>query len=349
MARSTVSYQGKKVFIGIDVHKESFSVTCICDQIIVKKAKVLASPDSVAESFLNWFKGAEIYTAYEAGFSGFGLHRSLEKFGINNIVVNPASIAIASNDKVKTDLRDSKKIAEQLSAQQLKGINIPTLEMEASRSLTRTRVQVVDARSRVSRQIKSKLYYFGLMKPDDKRLISNRYLRQIEALSLPEDVMIGFKILIEQWRFFTLQLFELRKALQKQAVKDQELHEIYQSVPGIGLVTGRTLANELGDLSRFNNEQTLFCFTGLTPSESSSGDRTRRGHISRQGSGRIRWLLIEAAWRAIVKDIALKETFERIAKTRGKKRAIVAIARKLIGRIRACFKAKILYVVGTYS
>ena len=96
-------------------------------------------------------------------------------------------------------------------------------------------------------------------------------------------------------------------------------------------------------------ERALFSYTGLTPSEHSSGDRIRRGHISKQGSARVRWLLVEGAWRAIAKDEALKQAFDRIAKTRGKKRAIVAIARKLIGRIRACFKANTVYAMGTYA
>ena len=92
-----------------------------------------------------------------------------------------------------------------------------------------------------------------------------------------------------------------------------------------------------------------FLAVGLTPSEYSSGEKVRRGHISRQGSARIRWLLIEATWRAVSKDAALKDAFERIAKSRGKKRAIVAIARKLIGRIRACFRTGKEYAVGTYA
>jgi transposase len=97
---------------------------------------------------LNWFKGAKIYTAYEAGFSGFGLHRELDSHKeIKSIVVNAASIAVAANDKVKTDLRDSKKIAEQLSVNRLRGIYIPTEKEESRRTLTRTREQVVDARA----------------------------------------------------------------------------------------------------------------------------------------------------------------------------------------------------------
>jgi len=162
---------------------------------------------------------------------------------------------VAANDKVKTDLRDSKKIAEQLSTNNLHGIYVPTEREEAQRTLTRTREQVVEARATASRQIKSKLYYFGLMARDDTRQITNKYLKQIESMKLSEDVAFGFKILIEQWRFLTLQIYELRRALQKQAVKDIKLEKIYQSVPGIGLITSRTLANELGDLSRFENER----------------------------------------------------------------------------------------------
>ena len=80
-------------------------------------------------------------------------------------------------------------------------------------------------------------------------------------------------------------------------------------------------------MTRFANERALFSYTGLTPSEHSSGTSVRRGHISRQGSSRVRHLLIETAWRALPRDAVLKEMFDRIAATRGKKRAIVAIAR----------------------
>ena len=109
------------------------------------------------------------------------------------------------------------------------------------------------------------------------------------------------------------------------------------------------MATELGDMTRFANERALFSYTGLTPSEHASGASVRRGHISRQGSSRIRQLLVETAWRALPRDPVLQERFDRIAATRGKKRAIVAIARRLTGRIRACFRQGTTYAVGTYA
>ena len=83
------------------------------------------------------------------------------------------------------------------------------------------------------------------MAKDDTRAISNRYLKGIEKLELPAEVLYSFKIFIEQWRFLTSQLLGLRKALQKQADSDEKLESVYRSVPGIGLVTSRTLANEV--------------------------------------------------------------------------------------------------------
>ncbi len=106
---------------------------------------------------------------------------------------------------------------------------------------------------------------------------------------------------------------------------------------------------ELGDLSQFENERQLFSYTGLTPSEFSSGETVRKGHITRQGNTPVRHVLNQAAIRAIKQDRDLKTFFERLAPRTGKKRAIVAVARKLIGRIRAAFKTHQPYQMNPIS
>jgi transposase len=102
-------------------------------------------------------------------------------------------------------------------------------------------------------------------------------------------------------------------------------------------------------MTRFANERALFSYTGLTPRAYASGASVRRGHMSRQGSSRVRHLLVEIAWRALPREAVLQEIFDRRATTRGKKRAIVAMARRLTGRIRACFRQGTTYAVGTYA
>lgn len=111
----------------------------------------------------------------------------------------------------------------------------------------------------------------------------------------------------------------------------------------MGRISARVLSNELGDLSRFANERQLFSYTGLTPSEHSSGEQKHRGAITKQGNRHLRGILMEVAWRAIRQDPALARFFERLYPRTGKQRAIVAVARKLIGRIRSAFRKAELY------
>jgi transposase len=82
---------------------------------MVKTATVPADPVRLAESLPRWFPGASIFSAYEAGFAGFVWHRVFTTAGITNMVVNPASVAVAANEKVKTDRRDAKKLARDLA------------------------------------------------------------------------------------------------------------------------------------------------------------------------------------------------------------------------------------------
>lgn len=351
MNKGTISYKGKKVYAGIDVHKKTYSVTVICGTEVVARDTMQASPDGLGRYLKKRFVGSQIFSVYEAGFFGFGLHRKLVELDVRNIVINAASLQIAANDKVKTDKRDSKKLAEQLQDGRLRGIHIPSREEELKRVLTRTQEQVVLHRARVATQIKSKLHYFGLIKcDDDNKPMSTAYLKRIEKQELPTELVYCLQVLGDQWRFLTMKLKEIAVKIAEQAKGDGDVETVYRSVPGVGNISARVLSNELGNLTeRFHNERALFSFTGLTPGEHSSGGRVHKGNISRQGSSRVRKYLTEIAWRAIGKDVALEEIFNRIAKTRGKKRAIVAIARKIIGRIRSCFRQNCVYQVGVFA
>lgn len=345
MTRKSIDYSGKKVNVGIDVHKKTYSVYCTCEGQMVKRATVVAEPERLGE-FLNYhFAGADIYSAYEAGFSGFDLHRVLVGLGIKNIVVNPSSIEVAAKDRVKTDKRDCKKVAIQLEAGRLEGIFVPTVEQEGERLLTRTREQLVNERTRVGNQFKNRLYQFGLIGYEDDTKISERFIDANLSGNLPNRLRECLSVLARLWKFVNEEIRQLEKQMKEQAKHDKN-DAIYRSIPGIGPTFSRILSNELGDMSQFRNERALFSHTGLTPSEFSTGGKDRKGHITRQGSSRIRSLLTEAAWTAIKEDPKLRESFNRIALRRGKKRAIVAIARKMIGRVRCCLRKRVTYELG---
>jgi transposase len=344
MKVTSVSYTGKTIFIGIDVHRSFFVLSCLHDGAVVKRCRMPARAEAVITFISKQFSGAQVITCYEAGYSGFWLHRALEASGVSNIVVHAAHVAVESNNRVKTDKRDSLRLAKQLAAGQLRGIRIPTLEQEQRRLLTRTREQLVRARRRTQVQIRMRLHQFGLFPAEIERAIRPKDVEQLLNKVEAGDLKLSIELLYAQWQHQAGKIKELDQHLAERAKADP-LEAVYRSVPGIGLLTARVLSDELGDMSQFANEGALFSFTGLTPGEYSSGAKVCRGHISRQGSSRLRHMLVEAAWQAVRKDKVLAEYFARLSVRAGKKRAIVAVARKLVGRVRAAFKAASLYQV----
>src|SRR5882724_1978369 len=175
MTDQRLSYVGQNVDVGVDVHKDTSTVTGVYNKRIVKTATVQADPAGLAVSVPRWFQGATLSSVYEAGVAAFVLHRTLTQAGITNLVVNPASVAVAANDKVKTDRRDAKKLAIDVADGRLRGISVPTEAEELARLLPRTRAQIVEHRATIARQIKAKLHQFGLIAPSSRRLISHRY------------------------------------------------------------------------------------------------------------------------------------------------------------------------------
>jgi transposase len=336
-------YTGKTLYVGIDVHKKTYAVTCICEKEIVKRDKLKAVAECLVEYLHKYFKGAKIETVYEAGFCGFTLHRYLLSKGINSMVVHAASVEISARDRVKTDKRDSLKLAVQLSDGRLRGIHVPTPQREAYREISRLREKVAKDKRRAGNRLKSLLCRQGLLTMDNDKSVSEKWLTEVAQYTCDESVKICIEICIDKWLFLKKTLKKIDDELQKQALADIDLEKIYRSAPGIGAIHARVLANELEDMKHFSNEKQLFSYTGLTPSEYSSGDHKRLGHISRQGRSILRKTLIQAAWVAIKYDPSLRINFERIAATAGKKRAIVGIARRLIGQIRSCLKSNTLY------
>ena len=340
-------YNGKVVYVGIDVHKKTYSCVSTCNGEVVKRDTMPGNPAVAVNYLKKAFKGAQIESVYEAGFSGFHLHRILHSEGINNVVVNAASIEISSRDRVKTDKRDALKMSTQLSVGRLSGIHVPDAEREQMRSVSRLRDRMMRARNRVGNQLKALLYTQGLIGCEDDTVISKKWietkLEEVKRGNFIEDFIFTVEQYQDEWIQLNNRIKEITKRMKAQAEKESGLQGIYESVPGIGPIHARQLINELGDMKQFKNMKKLFSFTGLTPCEYSSGESVRHGNISRQGNPMLRKILVESAWVAIKRDMGLKEVFDRIAHKRGKKRAIVAVARNLVGRLRSCIKDGSLY------
>jgi transposase len=206
--------------------------------------------------------------------------------------------------------------------------------------VSRLRTNFNKSRQQVGGRLKSLLFTQGLIDWDDKTKVSKKWMREklleIKEKNLPSDLYYCASKYEEEWNHLTEKIKELQKRFKPQTQREKDILAIYISVPGIGLINAIQLSNELGDMSQFQNEKQLFSYTGLTPSEYSSGENVRQGHISRQGRSVFRKVLVEASWIAIAKDPDLRDIYDRISVRSGPKRAIVGVARRLVGRMRSC-------------
>ena len=146
----------------------------------------------------------------------------------------------------------------------------------------------------------------------------------------------SFTRLLEQYEFLSMQIDKQTQLLRElsETAQYRERVEILQSIPGIGVISAMELLLELQDVSRFRRAEQLAAYVGLTPSQYSSADKVRMGRITGIGKNTLRSILVEASWTLIRKDQAMREKYDRIKIHSGGKRAIVAIARTLLLRMR---------------
>ena len=167
--RNKINFKEKMVSIGVDMHKRSWHITALADGEIVLTVSLSRPNYDAFEKVLSQFKGNYVRVVYEAGPGGFDLHDRLTADGIECIVTPPSLIPTQSGNRVKTDKKDSLKLATLLESNMLKKVWVLSPEERAQRQLVRTRRQIVNHRSDVMRQIKSLLLFHSIEVPFSSR------------------------------------------------------------------------------------------------------------------------------------------------------------------------------------
>jgi transposase len=176
-----------------------------------------------------------------------------------------------------------------------------------------------------------------------------RLRRHLGEIEMNDSLRFSFEIMFREWEHLRQLKKDLLLQLRKLARSDRYIATVrlLKSAPGIGMLTAIRLSLEFGDLRRFARKEEFASFLGLVPSDYSSGDLEHRGHITKQGSRRVRSWLVECSWVAIRHDPVLLDKFRRVFTNCGsKKKAIVAVARKLALRLRRVLLSSEPYVIG---
>lgn len=338
----------KRLYLGIDIHRLRWFVTVITEEVELFSGSIPGTWDAL-RTLLERYRGCEIQAVYEAGYSGFWLYDRLVEYGVDCIVTPPSLVPSEYGNRVKTDRRDSRKLAQLLAKGLLRRVWVPTAEERCERQVIRRRRQLIADRVRIQNRIKGELYFYGIEVPAPVGRWSNLYVERLHRLCLENRWMReSFQRLLEEYASLTQQIGLQTDLLRELAAapRYQEQVKILQTIPGVGSITAMELLLELQDVGRFHRANQLAAYVGLTPSQYSTAEKIRMGRITGIGKNTLRAMLVEASWRLIEKDPAMREKYERIKLRAGSKRAIVAIARMTLLRARRILLDRQPYVVG---
>jgi transposase len=340
--------KSKQLFVGIDLHRLQWHITVRTEDVEVFSGSIPGQWESL-KRILGRYPGSRIQAVYEAGYFGYWLHDQLIRYGARCMVTPPSLLPQEYGNRVKTDRRDSRKLAHLLAKSLLKEVWVPSEEERYERQVIRRRRQLIGDRVRTQNRIKAELRFFGIEIPQPTGRWSRVYVTNLHRVQFHHRwIQESFQRLLEQYDFLNEQIHKQTEVLEDLAEmpRYKERVRILRTVPGIGLIAAMELLLELQDVARFRRADQLAAYVGLTPSQYSSADKVRMGRITAIGKNDLRGTLVEVAWRLIGKDRAMRKKYDRIKVRSGSKRAIIAIARMTLLRTRRMLLDGTPYALG---
>lgn len=351
--------------VGMDVHKKEIVVAMLLpyekEAVVWELNNEIRAIRRLARKLKREARG-KLLCCYEAGPCGYALQRQLKKEGINCVVVAPSLIPVKPGDRVKTDKRDARKLAHELRSGNLTEVHPPTEEQEGVRDLCRCRedanVDLQRSRHRLVKMLLRRGYIYR-----EGSHWTKKHWTWLRSLRLERSAE---QTVLEDYLLAVEQIQERLKTLEEKLSAEAEREPYREPVGwlrcyrGIDTITAMTIVAELHDFSRFHSPRALMAYLGMVPSEYTTGDKQKRGSITRTGNGHVRRILVEAAWHYLhsprvssvlskrragqpAEVIALADKasqrlhrrFYRLAVVRGKlsTKVVMAIARELAGFI----------------
>lgn len=353
-------------FIGLDVHAETIAVAAAEPAGEVRSLGVIPNRvESIRKLLKKLGPVKQLRVCYEAGPTGYVVYWQLTALGVKCEVVAPTLVPVKAGDRVKTDRRDALKLARSYRAGDLTPVWVPDAAHEALRDLVRAREAAKKDQLRARHRLGKFLLRHGRRPPTVMKAWTQAYLAWVKSAvhfdqPAQEATLLDY---IHEVDHVAARIERLESAIDAAVtlapVRMRAVIEALQALRGVALVTAVTIAAEVGELTRFTKPRQLMGYSGAVASEDSSGQRTRRGGITKAGNAHLRRVIIEAAWAyryrpavgaalkkrqatvsAEVKEIAWKAQHRlhgryRALTARGKckQQVVTAIGRELLGFI----------------
>ena len=336
--------EGTRVWMAIDISR---SKAVYCLRWDGSEQRRLSTPMGIehVRAVVEDYRGCSLQVAYEACGFGYELAWWLQEHGVAVAVIAPSRVERVPGLQVKTDRVDVGKLARKLEKGDLKAIYIPSRTGHEQRQFGRTYAQSLKERKRAQVRIRSLMQEQGRLGPAPAAGWK-AYSAWRDSQTLPEPVRLCVQAHQQLRAAADLQAKRMKAQLYKLACSAayRPLTAALSAQAGVGWQSAIRLILELGDIERFRTPAALPHYLGLTPSQYSSGELDHRGHTLKCGPGFLRALLLQCAWSAVRHggDSALQERFAALAPRIGRKRAIVAVARKLAIKVRVRWRDHLL-------
>lgn len=324
--------------VGLDVHKETIvaAVLPYGHNEVTEKVSIENHPKAIEKLVNSVARRGPAEFVYEAGPCGYQVQRQIAGLGHHCAVIAPSLTPVRPGDRVKTDKRDAVNLARFYRSGDLTEIHVPTCEEEAARDLPRAREDVLKDRLRARHRLSKFLLRQG------------RVYRETTSWKTAHKAWLR----TQKFDWPTLQqTFEANIRAHEEAearleTLNQQAHDLAQqpeyriavsylrTLKGIDTLGALTLVVEAQDFRRFGKASAFMSFTGLVGSESSSGEKVRRGSITKAGNAHIRRVLVEAAWSQRYHNVVSRELAER---RKGCPKEVLQIAKKAQARLHRKF------------
>jgi transposase len=312
------------MFIGIDIHKRYAQVAVIDEA--GELGEVFRVQHANLDDLAQQYAGAE--AAIEATSNYYHIHDTLSEH-LDVTVAHPEKLNLISDTDKKTDRVDAKELARLCRLNSVPESYVPTDEIREARALVRGRQKLVENRTEYANKIHGLLSDHGITRKIKPLNVKGReFLRELSLPNPWDELLASYVEIIET---LTDEIERLDEAIEERAGSLEET-QLLMTIPGVSYYSALMIYAELGEIGRFDRDKEVVSYVGLNPVIRESGDSRFEGGISKRGSGRMRWILVQCAQTAVhtCNDEYLRRFYDRLAGKKSSQEAIVATARKLL-------------------
>jgi transposase len=316
--------------VGIDLHKKTI-VLCVVDQQkkVLRRARLLCAEPARIQKFFSELGAFQ--AVIEATASYEWLVAILEPLAQRIVLAHPGKLRVIAESVNKSDKLDAQVLAEFLALDLIPTAYRPSPREREHRVLVRHRVGMRRRVSQLKVKIRRVLANYNADRRDLFTVAGGEYLAQAAVSAADRFVLDqflgGLKHAEEQLRDAQKRL---RQFAKEAPAREQEARALLRSAPGVGEVVSEVVLAELGSWSRFRSAKKVCAYSGLAPARRESAGKAKDLGISKQGSSLLRWIMVQAAWRAVRVSLKWQAVYEQTRKRRGTRKAIVAVARRLL-------------------